>query len=55
MTNKERRDLFAAYALQGLLAYEQDVVAENFRAVTKKVADMAFDYADAMMERSKQP
>lgn len=54
MTSQERRDMFAAHALQGLLAHEQDIVADNFYAVTKKVADMAFEYADAMMERSKK-
>lgn len=54
MTDKERRDLFAAHALQGLLACDQHIVADDFREVMKKVADMAFRYADEMMERSKK-
>ncbi len=54
MTDKEQRDAFAAAALQGLLAAPNvDIGEQTYDSFVKGIADSAYDYADAMMERRK--
>ena len=50
---KTLRDEFAMQALNGLLANPYEITGEDFDEVTVIVADMAYEYADAMLERRK--
>lgn len=52
MSETELRDVFAASALQGLLAAPNvDIDSVTWQTFVKQIADAAYDYADAMMAR----
>jgi hypothetical protein len=51
--DKTLRDYFAGVALQGLIASNSDPATELYQR--DKAAEIAFEYADAMLKERKKP
>lgn len=51
---KRMRDGFAAAALHGLLAGDTDVFNTATAPVTKAIASLAYEYADAMLAKREE-
>lgn len=51
---KTLRDEFAMAAMNGLLSSPGEIERDTFDDVVQSIADMAYEYADAMLERREQ-